>query len=285
MNRPLPSPPLLTRTSRARPANPIPPREPRGPRSADALLARWDALAQDSDHLLRKPLGEDSEGRPALPRYLFLGPRGGGDFLRLGLFATLHGDEPEGILALTRLVERLARQPDLARGYAIFLYPLCNPTGFADGTRHARSGRDLNREFWSESPEPEVRLIETELWTHAFHGIVSLHSDDTSDGVYGYVNGEVLSQHLLEPALIAAEQHLPRNRHRRIDGFPARRGIVQDTFEGVLRAVPGLRPAPFEITFETPQLAPLHRQVDATVAALETILVEYQYLMAIGQGI
>ncbi|MCX6872016.1 MAG: hypothetical protein NTY84_15550 [Verrucomicrobia bacterium] len=42
---------------------------------------------------------------------------------------------------------------------------------------------------------------------------------------------------------------------------------------------------PFEITLETPQKALLHRQVDALVAALQTILVENRYLQAIAQNI
>lgn len=256
-----------------------------GRRAVDRILAPFDEIALSSEHLLRKPLGRDQEGRDVLPRYLFLGPSGGGDYIRLGIFATIHGDEPEGALALTRFVSALERQPELAKGYALFIYPVCNPTGFEDGTRHSRSGRDLNREFWRGSPEPEVRWLETEIWTHAFHGIVNLHSDDTSEGLYGFVNGQVLSEYLLEPALQSAEQHLPRNRRRKIDGFPARQGIIYECYDGILRSVPGLSPAPFEITLETPQRSPLHRQVEAFNAALHTILLEYRYLSAVAQGI
>jgi len=49
--------------------------------------------------------------------------------------------------------------------------------------------------------------------------------------------------------------------------------------------VPGLHRSPFELTLETPQNAPLHRQVEALAAALQTVLVEYRYLMAIAQNI
>ena len=254
-------------------------------RPVDRILAPLEEIALRSDHFFRKPLGRHSDGKEVLPRYLHLGPQGGGDYVRLGIFASIHGDEPEGALALTRFVTQLERQPDLAKGYAIFFYPICNPTGFEDGTRSSRSGKDLNREFWQGSAEAEVRWLETEIWTHAFHGIINLHSDDTSEGLYGFVNGEVLSEYLLEPALQSAEQHLPRNRRRRIDGFQAKRGIIYETYDGVLRSVPGLSPAPFELTLETPQRAPLHRQVEAFNSALQTILVEYRYLMAVAQGI
>lgn len=220
-----------------------------------------------------------------MPRYFLLGPRGGGDYLRLGIFATIHGDEPEGALAIVRFVHALEKNPDLAKGYALYFYPVCNPTGFEDRTRSSRSGKDLNREFWQASSEPEVRWLETEIWTHAFHGIINLHTDDTSDGLYGFASGAVHSENLLEPALRAAEKYLPRNRRRRIDGFPARHGIIYECYDGVLRAVPGLPQPPFEVTLETPQRAPLHLQVEAFNAGLETILQEFRYLMAIGQDI
>ncbi len=256
-------------------------------RALDRLLSQLDHLAENSDHLMRKPFGQfKSAGQTyTMPRYLYLGPKGGGDIIRLGIFATIHGDEPEGALALTRLVAALEKNPELAKGYCLFLYPVCNPTGVEDNTRHSRGGVDLNREFWKNSKEPEVRLLETEIWLHAFDGIITLHADNTSDGLYGYVAGTVLSENLLEPALREAEQFLPRNRERRIDGFAACNGVISDCFPGVLRAPRNMQQPPFEITLETPQKAPLHRQVEAFSAALQTILVEYRYLMAMAQNI
>jgi murein peptide amidase A len=256
-------------------------------RAMDRLLTPLDHATENSAHLLSKTFGcFESEGRIySLPRYIYLGPKGGGETIRIGIFATIHGDEPEGALGLLRLLSLLETDPEPAKGYALFLYPVCNPTGFEDNTRHSRAGKDLNREFWQDSAEAEVRFLETEIWTHAFHGIITLHSDDTSKGLYGFVSGAVLSENLLEPALRAAEAFLPRNRQRRIDGFAARKGIVCDGYNGVLKAVPGLNPPPFEVTLETPQKAPLHLQVEAFAAALQTILVEYRYLMAIAQNI
>jgi len=256
-------------------------------RTIDKLIAPLDEIAAGSDYFIRKPIeGVEIGGEQhSLPRYLFLGPSGGGDTIRIGIFATLHGDEPEGALGLTRLLQTLEAHPEVAQGYALFIYPACNPTGFEDNTRHSRAGVDLNREFWIDSAQPEVRALETEIWTHAFHGIVTLHSDDTSHGLYGFVNGAVLSEHLLEPALRAAEAFLPRNRRKTIDGFPARRGVIYSCYDGVLKAPAGLRQPPFEITFETPQHAPLHLQVEAINAALQTMLIEYRYLMAVAQNI
>ncbi len=256
-------------------------------RTLERILSPLEKIAESSAGLLSKPFGQfEHDGKSySLPRYIYIGEKGGGDVIRIGIFATLHGDEPEGALAISRFVSALEADPDIAKGYALFLYPICNPTGFEDNTRHSRTGKDLNREFWKNSSEPEVRLLETEVWTHALDGIISLHADDTSEGLYGFVNGAVFSENLLEPALREAENFLPRNRNEMIDGFKARDGIITEGYHGVLQAPRGLARPPFEITFETPQKTSLHRQVEANAPALQAILVEYRYLMAIAQNI
>jgi predicted deacylase len=249
-------------------------------RSAAKLIAPFDELASRSNHLIRP-----AKQAPEMSRYLYLGERSGGDLIRLGIFATIHGDEPEGTLALLRFLRMLENDPEIGRGYALFIYPLCNPGGFEAGTRASRSGKDLNREFWRQSAEPEVRFLESEIYLHAFDGIINLHGDNTSSGLYGFVNGAVLSENLLEPALRAGEKFLPRNRGHVIDGFPARNGMIYRSYDGVLRAVPGLERPPFELTLETPQRASAHLQVEAFAAALKTILSEYRSLISIGQNI
>jgi hypothetical protein len=251
-------------------------------RSLSSLLEPLEAIATRSVNLLRNHGARfESNGELyELPRYLFIGPKGGSDPIRLGLFAALHGDEPEGAHALVHLVRLLEHSPELARGFCLFIYPVCNPTGYEDNTRGSRRGRDLNREFWNHSVEPEVQLLQSELYSHAFDGIISLHSDSTSSGAYGFVSGATLTKHLLEPALAAAHEILPRNTDPFIDGFHAENGIIRQGYRGVLSAPPKIRPRPFEIVFETPQQAPLFAQVQATVVALHTILTEYRKLIS-----
>jgi hypothetical protein len=64
---------------------------------------------------------------------------------------------------------------------------------------------------------------------------------------------------------------LPVNAAPTIDGFHAIEGIVRTCYDGVLSAVPGTTPAPFEIILESPQLAPIALQCAATVLALGEI--------------
>ena len=247
---------------------PLATRKPR--RSIAELLAPLEKIAETSPNLVAnheakfEANGESYE----LPRYLFVGPRGGDIPIRLGIFAGIHGDEPEGVHALVRFIQLLELKPELATGYYLSIYPICNPTGIEDNTRHARSGRDLNREFWRNSAEPEVRLLQAELQSRSFQGIISLHTDDTSEGFYGYAHGATLTKHLIEPALAAAAEFLPRDERPVIDGFPARNGIIRDGFEGILTAPPKVRPRPFEIILETPAAPPTYFKEFAFVSAL-----------------
>src|SRR5262245_7335488 len=126
---------------------------PPSPRSVVDLLAPLRQRAAHSPNLLVREAGQfESDGKIyAIPRAVFLGPPGGGETIRIGLFAGIHGDEPAGAQALVDFLTWLDQVPDFATGYCLFAYPVCNPTGYEDTTRHSRRGRDLNREFWNNS--------------------------------------------------------------------------------------------------------------------------------------
>jgi murein peptide amidase A len=219
----------------------------------------------------------------SLPRFTLRGPNSS-DPIRIGIFAAIHGDEPAGALAAATFLAEAAQAPECIENFLLQIYPLCNPTGFEDNTRHSRRGKDLNREFWKASSEPEVEILEHELRTQRFHGIIQLHADDTSDGLYGFVRGHTLTEHLLRPALAEAEKILPRNTNATIDGFAARDGIIYSGYEGIL-AAPMQSELPFEIVLETPHHAAVVLQVRALVVALQTILSEYRRLISFAANI
>lgn len=219
-----------------------------------------------------------------LPRVIFDGPNSG-EPIRIGLFGAIHGDEPAGAIALCKFIEDLAMNPLLVENFHLQIYPICNPTGYEDNTRHSRNGKDLNREFWKNSAEPEVRLIEAELRAAHFSGLMQLHADDTSDGIYGFVRGHTLTENLLRPALCEAGKIVPRNVNAIIDGFAARDGIIAEHYEGILKAPAEMDPVPFEIILETPHHAPMDLQVKALVVAIETILMEYRQLISFAANI
>ncbi len=251
-------------------------------RSIDAVLSPLASF----QNLARNELGPFNVGdrQYFLPKFSFRDKRVS-DPIRIGIFAAIHGDEPAGALAVIDFLRELTTESELSFDYEIHAYPICNPSGFEDATRHARHGCDLNREFWKNSSKPEVQLLERELRSHRFSGIIQLHADDTSDGIYGFVRGHTLTENLLRPALLEAGKVLPRNINALIDGFAARDGIIYDLYEGVLASPAEMNPVPFEIVFETPGHAPLDKQVQALVVALKTILTEYRRLISFAQDI
>ena len=241
-------------------------------------------LAGESDTLRADSLGfwRVGDERFWLPRFTFRRTQIKKHRIKIGVFATIHGDEPAGLFGLIDFLRQLSDDPMLGRDYDLRIYPLCNPTGFVDGTRHSRSGVDLNREFWKNSSEPEVNLLEKELFSQRFDGLIALHSDDTSEGVYGFIKGATLAEHLLKPSLAAAAHLLPTNSASQIDGFHAMEGIIRSGYPGILAAPPDTHPTPFEIILETPALAPMKLQREAFVLALTAILAEYRRMISYG---
>ncbi len=247
------------------------------------LLPLFRRVAESSDTWRAESVGfwEADGTRYWMPRLVFKRP-GETPEIKLGIFAGVHGDEPAGVLALCDFVRALDDSADRGRGYELHVYPLVNPTGYEDGTRHARSGKDLNREFWRGSLEPEVALLEKEILREQYHGYISLHSDDTCEGFYAFARGHTLTEHLLRPALSTVEAALPLDRRSRIDGFHAEEGIIHTAYDGILSAPPGARPQPFEVILETPTLAPMHLQRGAFLLALLEILAHYRRFIAYG---
>lgn len=245
------------------------------------------ALAEECREVIGTVAGSFRVGgrRYTIPRFTFLGPTTNVPQKRIGLFALLHGDEPAGSLALLNLLQTLAGDPRLATGYDLVAYPLCNPTGYEDDTRHNRAGVDLNRLFWVGSSQPEVQILEAELRTENFEGLIALHADDTSEGLYGYAHGRELNESLLVPALRASERMIPCNHDPLIDGFRACAGVISDCFKGVLRPPPEQRPQPFEIIFETPGRASAELQAQAAEHAVLSILDEYRRFISYAQDL
>ena len=212
-------------------------------------------------------------------------PSRGQDTLKIGIFGGLHGDEEAGTLATYELMRWAWNDPPELQDYELHLYPICNPSGRRLGTRHTLSGADLNREFWSGSQEVEVQYLEAELRREKYHGLISLHSDDETDGLYGFASGALFSEQILVPALSAASSVLPLDKRPIIDGFIAFHGLIRESYQGILSAPPEQSPKPLEIVFETPALAPMDRQVEATVIAVKSMLAEYRQLISYAANI
>jgi murein peptide amidase A len=179
--------------------------------------------------------------RYTVPRFTFLGPVTNDPQKRVGFFALVQGHESAGATALLRLLEAVVNCPALAAGCDLVLYPVCNPTGFEDETRHNRAGRDLAQEFWRKSDQPEVQILEKELRVEPFDGIVTLHTDETSDRLFVWNAAGEMGAHPL------AER---------------------------LRPPPDIPSPPFETVIRTPGRVTPELQAQAALVALQAVLTE-----------
>jgi hypothetical protein len=156
------------------------------------VLPLFEQVAESCSHWRAESVGfwRTVQGSYWMPRLVFSRP-GEEPTINSRSLQAFMGTNP---LARRRCVISFARSkrlPSLARQYLIHLYPLSNPNRYEDGTRCSRSGKDLNREFWRGSTEPEVQLLERDDPASRYDGLISLHSDDTSEGFYGFVRGRV----------------------------------------------------------------------------------------------
>src|SRR5882672_10001305 len=84
-------------------------------------LAPLDQMAATTPGLVAKPVGQfDHDGeRYEIPRYIFVGNRSSDTPIRIGIFAGIHGDEPEGVRALVQFAKLLESKPELAASYCL----------------------------------------------------------------------------------------------------------------------------------------------------------------------
>lgn len=196
-------------------------------RCYDELMRRLEAAAQ-SPAARMETLGEfEAEGRSYPMVLLELGEPGPGK-VEVMLAAGIHGDEPAGVEAVARFVERSVGDSELLSRFHFVVFPCNNPTGWERDTRENWKGIDLNRQFLARKPEPEVVLIMRALEGRCFRLVFEMHEDVDSPGFYLYEIAEDPSQHAGEAIVEAvAEAGYPVNHCEEIEGMPADRGIIR----------------------------------------------------------
>jgi hypothetical protein len=239
-------------------------------------------VAETSDYLVAGSVGEFEAGHGVyqIPRFIFMGPSGGGDTIRLGLFATFYGDQIESAEALIEFAQALETKPQMARGYHLYIYPICNPTGFVARSRHNFSGEDLPRHFWHGSSQPEVYYLEREMGVLRFHGVIQVQTQrDSEDFALNINSSAILARTLTKPAIQAAQRYLA-------GGISKSDNPMPDFFpRDFLTAGHELNPTPFELHLGVPGRVPRPSQIHGTVSALISILDTYRNLQSIGQNI
>jgi hypothetical protein len=257
------------------------------PNATRRLLKPLLDLAENSDYLIGGSVGQFLVEQSVfqIPRFIFMGPTGGGVTLRLGIFAGLHGDVAEGAGALVELLKELEAAPQAARGCHIYAYPICNPVGFAARTRSNLAGEDLAGQFWSGSSRPEVYYLERELGVLRFHGLISLQMQDHSGGFLVDTQSAILNRALAQPAIQATQRFLPGSILKTDSDTGSLRLLSKASLPDFLTVTDELNPSPFELHIGIPKHAPRPSQIHGTVGALKSILDSYRSLLSIGQNL
>lgn len=104
-----------------------------------------------------------------------------GEDPKLLIHSGTHGDEAE----VTEFVMEALIKHEKSLPSFIFV-PEVTPSGVAKNTRRNGSGRDMNREFFSNSPDPEVQANIEAMGGGQFEIFVSFHEDSELMAYYLY---------------------------------------------------------------------------------------------------
>jgi len=251
-------------------------------KNARAFLNPLLQVASTSNHLIVSN-GFDFRigGRKfSIPKFLFLGERGGVAPFEIGIFAGISPNQESTSEAVVNLLVDLEWIPDIATNYVLFNYPVINPRAYSKVSEFAP---DLNELFWQQSAEPEVGYLEKELKRHSFQGIITYQLDDSGRGFHASTQSKIIANELIQPALRAAALAVP------IDSEPidllevSRSGRVIGQPKGRLSAPKNAHPQPFDISLYAPVAASPEAQAAGLVLATKTILREYRKLIGHAQ--
>ncbi len=239
-----------------------------------SAVSRWPSLRLETLGLVGPP-------NDPLPLFRVIDTRERGGRRSAVLTGGVHGDEPAGVEALTRLLEHPSRWSDALAALHVTIFPCANPTGFERGTRENDLGIDLNRAFDGPEPPAEVSLIRPHLdareGRRPFDLSVELHEDIDNEGFYLYElrrNAPPIGDSIVE----AVQSMVPINRAGMIEGLAAEGGIIRPDPDELMRLHPDRWPqaiysfragTPSCLTLETPAVSvTIDRRADVHLIAL-----------------
>ncbi|MDO8586661.1 MAG: M14 family metallocarboxypeptidase [Armatimonadota bacterium] len=196
-------------------------------RSYTELIARLKQVETSSRNVRMRELGDFriAEREYTLYRIDLKGGEPGP--VRVCISAGMHGDEPAGIEAAARFLEKSANNESLLTIFSFVIFPCDNPSGYELDTRYNALGVDLNREFNTRRPADEVAILQNAVEGEQFDHVYELHEDVDSYGLYLYELA-VDSSLRVGPEIIRAVSAAgyPINLDECIEGREARCGVI-----------------------------------------------------------
>jgi hypothetical protein len=216
-------------------------------------LARWRSIAVD--------------GR-VFPSYVFIGPRGGSVPVRLALLGGITSEDLLSTNAIVKLLVELDLAPLLAQDFALFAYPLANPSRTSDHSA------DFTSDFWTGASDPVIRYFEQELTENELDGVIAVKGNEPISGFQIQVSSRVIATEVLWPALELAQRLVP------LASEPIRIFPRLETNQCSLFSLGHSRPGPFSLLIRTPRHMPFENQISAIAFSVKQILHHYRALVS-----
>jgi hypothetical protein len=230
-----------------------------------ALLSPLKSLAAKSSNLAGWRTMQIAGN--SLPSFVLIGPRGGSVPIRLAVVGGLRPDELVSTSAVAKLLVELDLAPLLAQDFALFGYPVANPS------RDDGAEPDFERDFWHEVNDPVVRFFERELAGNELDGVIGVYGDESIAGFQVQVCSRVIATEVLWPTVEFAQRLVP------LAAEPIRYFPRMSQPKGAFYDVRHLRPRPFCLTIHTPRRVPFENQVSAIAFSIKQILYRYRSLI------
>lgn len=188
----------------------------------------------------------------------------------LCLAAGVHGDEPAGVEAIVRFLEKRSGPG----GAVLTVFPCLNPVGYDRGTRENGEGLDLNRQFHRNDPPREVAMVRQAVAGCRYDLFLCCHEDNTAEGFYLY-EAKRGKRSSLSPSIITTiREIISIDRRPVIDGRINRGGIIRPRNWRYRKTGWSMslylyrRGTPHCLIFETPTHLPFEERVRIHMTAL-----------------
>jgi hypothetical protein len=233
--------------------------------SAGQTLQPLDALADKSPNLA-KWRSVAIEGR-IVPSYVLIGPRTGRVPIRLALLGGIRPSDDLSTISIVKLLVELDLAPLIAQDFALFGYPLANPS------RALQTEPDFDSCFWKDSPDPVIRFFEQELTVDKLDGVIALRENEPIAGFQIQVSSRVIATEVLWRALELPQKLVPLA-NEPIQLFPQTEN-ARHSFANLGH----LCPRPFSLIIRTPKNTPSENQISAAAFSIKQILQHYRALV------
>lgn len=134
-----------------------------------------------------------------------------------------HGDEPFAVTTLLKFI----KQPLQLPMFNYYIFPVCNPWGYATGRRDNGNRQDTNNDinFVKDSKVPELAIL-YDAFPQTADVIIDMHGDIGKEHVYAYEHKSDNLPSITEPALIENDILLPYLRTKTIYKIPVHNGVI-----------------------------------------------------------